>query len=270
MQLESQAAPNTVDNFLAYVHSGAYNNTFIHRSVSNFVIQSGGYILNDDLTARKITSLGNIINEYSISNIEGTVAMAKLGGDPDSATSEWFINLSDNADNLDNQNGGFTVFASVIDSDMSIVEQFASYTSYSIGSGATSNVFSSTPLKNYASGNSIQKENFVLFSQATQVPSYSENLLDGVVDVDDGRHFRVKMQMISASPITIQLEMQSIEQVNQSSEQNMRFDANSASLTIPSLFIDASVRLNQLVFNLSDAATFQFVLSSIDGIAYAP
>jgi hypothetical protein len=50
-----------------------------------------------------------------MSNIRGTIAMAKSPGDPDSATSEFFINLADNSENLDNQNGGFTVFAHVID-----------------------------------------------------------------------------------------------------------------------------------------------------------
>jgi peptidyl-prolyl cis-trans isomerase A (cyclophilin A) len=49
-----------------------------------------------------------------MSNLRGTIAMAKLGGDPDSATSEFFFNLADNSENLDNQNGGFTVFAQVI------------------------------------------------------------------------------------------------------------------------------------------------------------
>jgi len=59
----------------------------------------------------------SIMNEFSAdrSNLRGTVAMAKLGGDPDSATSQFFFNLDDNSENLDNQNGGFTVFAEVVE-----------------------------------------------------------------------------------------------------------------------------------------------------------
>ncbi len=59
-----------------------------------------------------ITSYGPIQNEFSSdrSNVSGTIAMAKVGNDPNSATSQWFVNLGDNSANLDNQNGGFTVF----------------------------------------------------------------------------------------------------------------------------------------------------------------
>ncbi|MBZ0172544.1 MAG: peptidylprolyl isomerase, partial [Phycisphaerales bacterium] len=61
-----------------------------------------------------VTQQDPIENEFELSNVKWTVAMAKLDGDPDSATSEWFINLADNSDNLDNQNGGFTVFGEVV------------------------------------------------------------------------------------------------------------------------------------------------------------
>jgi len=66
-------------------------------------------------------------NEFSPSrsNVRGTIAMAKLDGDPDSATNEWFINLGDNSANLDKQNGGFTVFGRVLDPGMDVVDTIA-------------------------------------------------------------------------------------------------------------------------------------------------
>src|SRR5438876_6253025 len=65
-----------------------------------------------------VPNFGSISNEFNIgtrmSNIYGTIAMAKAGGDPNSASSQWFFNLGDNSANLDNQNGGFTVFGRLV------------------------------------------------------------------------------------------------------------------------------------------------------------
>lgn len=109
VQLLPASAPNTVNNFLTYALSGAYDNSIIHRSVKNFVIQGGGY--KQDFSA--IPQNSPIINEYSLSNIRGTIAMAKMDGSPDSATDQWFFNVVDNSSNLNNNNGGFTVFGRV-------------------------------------------------------------------------------------------------------------------------------------------------------------
>lgn len=93
---------------------GSYDQTLIHRLVSNFVIQGGGYtwptIASNEIGGYplKVKSKGEIINEPGNSNLMGTIAMAKISGQPNSATSEWFINLKDNK-NLDSQNEGFTV-----------------------------------------------------------------------------------------------------------------------------------------------------------------
>ncbi len=67
----------------------------------------------------------SVINEPVYSNVKGTIAMAKLGNAPDSATDQWFFNLANNASNLDLQNGGFTVFGQVIGDSMAIIEKIA-------------------------------------------------------------------------------------------------------------------------------------------------
>ena len=125
--LLTSVAPLTVANFLQYANRGAYNNTVFHRSVPGFIIQTGGYILaGNDFTTR-VPQDAPVRNEYNISNTRGTVAMAKLGSNPNSATNEFFFNLADNSSNLNNQNGGFTVFGRVANaSSQAVVDRIAS------------------------------------------------------------------------------------------------------------------------------------------------
>ena len=108
-------APSNVANFLRYVKRGDYDNSFIHRSPPNFVVQGGGFKwVNNQAVA--IATDPPVINEFHVSNRRGTLAMAKVAGDPNSATSQWFFNLGDNSSTLDSQNGGFTVFGRVLES----------------------------------------------------------------------------------------------------------------------------------------------------------
>ena len=128
--------PITVDNFLNYVNDGDYDNVFFHRSVPGFIVQTGGFstnqaALNGSVPA-PIDTDSPIVNEPGISNLRATVAMAKLGGNPDSATSQFFINLYDNSDTLDDQNGGFTVFGDV--ADMTVPDAIEAFTVYDFGS----------------------------------------------------------------------------------------------------------------------------------------
>jgi cyclophilin family peptidyl-prolyl cis-trans isomerase len=131
IELLDTVAPLTVANFLNYVNDGDYESTFFHRSVPGFVVQGGGFIFNasdGDFFSGGVSHIPTdppIVNEFILSNLRGTIAMAKADGDPDSATSEWFFNLDDNSGNLDSQNGGFTVFARVLGSGMEVVDAIA-------------------------------------------------------------------------------------------------------------------------------------------------
>jgi cyclophilin family peptidyl-prolyl cis-trans isomerase len=114
--------PATTQNFIRYVRSGLYQNTFFHRHIPGFIIQGGGFlVLNRHTTNADFfptPTFPAITNEFLVgrrmSNVFGTISMAKLGSDPNSATSQFFFNLTNNSSNLDNQNGGFTAFGKVV------------------------------------------------------------------------------------------------------------------------------------------------------------
>jgi cyclophilin family peptidyl-prolyl cis-trans isomerase len=108
--LYSITTPQTVANFLAY----NYSDVLFHRAPPGFVVQGGGYrtYAAPDVFEHIATS-APVPNEPGIANTFGTVAMAKVADDPDSATSEFFFNVGNNSANLDNQNGGFTVFGRI-------------------------------------------------------------------------------------------------------------------------------------------------------------
>jgi peptidyl-prolyl cis-trans isomerase A (cyclophilin A) len=150
-----------VANFLNYVNNDRYDNSFIHRSVPGFVIQGGGYTYDAaSNTAPPIPQFGQVTNEFGISNLRGTIAMAKLpspasggpaNGGPNSATSQWFFNLSDsNAFNLNSQNGGFTVFGRVVGGGMSVVDSIAALQTFDLD-GSSQSTFDNVPLRNGAS-----------------------------------------------------------------------------------------------------------------------
>ena len=119
LQLFPSVAPDTVANFLGYRDRGDYDDGIAHRVVSDFVVQMGGFRFRNNSYEAIETQDQILLNEPCLSNVEGTIAMAKIGqGVPDpvnSATSQWFISLSDNSATLDSQNGGFTVFGLVLD-----------------------------------------------------------------------------------------------------------------------------------------------------------
>ncbi len=120
VELFDDAKPVTVRNFVRYVTAGSYTNLLIHRWVPGFVIQGGGFYVEGRTGTNVIEPVavfGAITNEFGsgppLSNTYGTLAMARVGGQTNSATSQWFFNLAHNA-SLDTVDGGFTVFGRVI------------------------------------------------------------------------------------------------------------------------------------------------------------
>ena len=121
VELFEQDKPLTVSNFVAYVKSGAWNDNILHRWIPNFVLQGGSYHVPHDPTLMTswdvsptiVTSFPTIPFERDVgrkfSNVYGTIAMARVGSDTNSASHDWFFNLKDNV-SLDTQSGGYTVF----------------------------------------------------------------------------------------------------------------------------------------------------------------
>jgi cyclophilin family peptidyl-prolyl cis-trans isomerase len=123
------ATPLTKDNFLAYLNPGidTYTQNLFHRSAAGFVIQGGAFKTGaapDKFIKAPI--LPDVDNEPGISNIRGTVAMAKVADQPNSATNQWFVNLDNNGKKpgilLDTQNEGFTAFARVAGNGMAVAD----------------------------------------------------------------------------------------------------------------------------------------------------
>jgi cyclophilin family peptidyl-prolyl cis-trans isomerase len=153
VQLFDQQTPQTVQNFFKYVTSGRYADTIFHRTVPNFVIQGGGFQFHANPSSLPaVPTDPAVVNEPLLSNQLGTIAMAKLGGNPNSATSQFFFNLADNSrgtPQLDTQNGGFTAFGSVLGSGMQTVNQLAAIPTQDRSGGDPSSPFGSIPLQNY-------------------------------------------------------------------------------------------------------------------------
>lgn len=116
IELDSKAAPKTVENFLSYVNDGTYDGTIFHRVIKDFMIQGGGFV--PQMVQKKTKD--SIINEADngLKNLRGTIAMARTM-EPHSATSQFFINTVDNSfldHTAKNARGwGYCVFGKVVD-----------------------------------------------------------------------------------------------------------------------------------------------------------
>ena len=113
MELDHKMAPKSVENFMAYVNENYYDGTIFHRVISGFMIQGGGFT--SDMKQKPTKA--PIVNEgkNGLLNTRGTLAMARTN-DPNSATSQFFINTVDNQFlNANGRNPGYAVFGQVID-----------------------------------------------------------------------------------------------------------------------------------------------------------
>jgi cyclophilin family peptidyl-prolyl cis-trans isomerase len=123
VELDEKAAPQTVENFLKYVDDGFFDGTIFHRIVPGFVIQGGG--LTADFKQKKTRAPIKNEARNGLKNLRGTLSMARTN-DVDSATSQFFVNLKDNAflDHKGSANFGYAVFGRVTEG-MDVVDKIA-------------------------------------------------------------------------------------------------------------------------------------------------
>jgi len=124
LELNGEKAPISTLNFMQYAEDGYYDGTVFHRVIDTFMIQGGG--LDKDLNKKKGEVRPGIKNEFSngLKNKRGTISMARIGGLPDSATTQFFINVVDNPslDMPGRDGAAYAVFGKVVDG-MDVVDK---------------------------------------------------------------------------------------------------------------------------------------------------
>jgi peptidyl-prolyl cis-trans isomerase A (cyclophilin A) len=270
IELFDDVTPITVANFLNYVNSGRYNGTAIHRAVViqgvPFVIQ-GGWLSYDQgsNSLNAIATDTEIPNEFALPNTRGTVAMAKLAGDPNSATSQWFVNLSDNSANLDAQNGGFTVFGRVLGDGMDIVDSIAALPTYTLTG------IEDFPLFNY-SGAPINSSNFVNIAVVVEEVEAEPNFIDEstgllriTVDAGTAGIAAMSFSITAMEPeVVITLDLSSVQLLSDTVDKIATFDATSGELFLPELAVSGVPAFKNLRFSLSDPQLLVFTLESFE------
>jgi cyclophilin family peptidyl-prolyl cis-trans isomerase len=121
IELDDEKAPKTVENFIGYVKSNFYSDTIFHRVLNGFMVQGGGFT--KDMQQKKPRTPIEIESQNGLKNYKYTIAMARTS-DPNSATSQFFINVKDNAmlDYPSRDGFGYTVFGTVI-SGMATIDE---------------------------------------------------------------------------------------------------------------------------------------------------
>lgn len=178
-----RTTPATVANFLRYINEERYNGTIIHRSLPGFVVQGGGFTVPtaNDQSPTPVPTFTSVVNEPGNSNVRGTLAMAKLPNNPNSATNQWFVNVGNNSANLDGQNGGFTVFGRVIGNGMQVVDAIAGLPVFNASTHYNNSTFSDLPLRNFTQ-TPVKPENFVSMT-ISAIPEMSFSVTSSNADL---------------------------------------------------------------------------------------
>jgi peptidyl-prolyl cis-trans isomerase A (cyclophilin A) len=282
MDLMPEVASKTVANFLHYVADGDYDNTFIQRSEPGFVVQGGGVRTVPMLAP--VPSDPAVENEYSTPNTRGTVALAKLDGDPNSGTNQWFVNLADNTDILGtDNNGGFTVFAKVRDADMAVFDQIAALERMNLASlSQLFGAFGAAPMLRTSNPEGLSLADFVVVKRA-YIPGHEINpcvakpgALTELADrsftlpvrMPDGGilEFRFEQQYVDGAPV-FRPTLWRVRALKDVGQDTATYDGDTGLLTIPSVYVPGTAE--QVFYNVKlrmipGSQELDFMLESYD------
>ena len=183
VEMRPDVAPVNVANFVSYMNSGAYSNSIIHRVVAGFINQGGGYYTDNTAKIYAIPQKASVANEFNLSNVRGTLAMALVGNDPNSATNQFFFNTADNSAYLDTPPAAYTVIGQVVQiqllingnlmcggaTGLGVMDAINAEPTYDLSSNFGS-AFSQIPLVDYTQGTALKETNFVLINSIDQTP----------------------------------------------------------------------------------------------------
>lgn len=268
IELLDESAPQTVQNFLNYVNRNDYNGTYLHRVVDDFVVQGGAYGFQLFYGPVDVPVDPPVLNEPGASNVRGTVAMAKLDGQPDSATNQWFVNLSDNT-SLDTTNGGFTVFGTVLGNGMIILDAIDDLPAVSLGYKASSAPYWTESFNNGLDFVYMNAEVVERFSEAPHVYETNTGKLITTVSVDGGSELiSLNFDTIASDPeVVLQANTKSIIPRKETFPDIATYSTSDNRLRIPSLEVNQNGNvflLNNVVFVLSNTELSQFTLESYE------
>lgn len=169
------AVPATVTNFKNYASLGRYNGVCFHRSVSNDILETGGFIGTGTANRfNRVVAEAPIANEFGFENIRGTVAMVTVPGDPNSATSQFAINLKDNRATLDYADGGRSVFGRITSTTLAVatttINGYRKTTQNLLLDGSTT----TTPFVNFplnSTSNTMDQTKLVKINSLASIPT---------------------------------------------------------------------------------------------------
>lgn len=279
IELYGDAAPQNVQNFLNYVNRGAYAGSYFHRldTTSNNVLQGGGFTFQPWVGPIAIPADPPVPLEYNLPNVRGSIGVARTT-DPNSATSQWYINLEDNTEGFGPTatSAGYTVIGAVLGDGMNVVDAIAELETYELG--ATHSQF---PLRNYPNedaGNIVRPSNLVLmnaevthrYSEAVSVFEYQSTLLFTSVSVNGGEEMYTLNLSLVPDPekIIFRLNTETMVPLQAAIEGMSTYSTSDNLLRIPSVEVNdfgLILTLSNVVLRLTDPATWEFTVESYDG-----
>lgn len=275
IEVNEQAAPITGSNFLNYVRSGRYNNTFIHGATGGTLIRGGGYSLDSCTSGPQPIATDDPIplESTGLSNLHGTIAALRPSAEPDAATSQWFINLG-NDPVLDTLDGGYAVFGKVLGDGLNVVQKISVANPVSLG------FFLETPSINYFETildcQFFSRDNLVqvLMSVVTEdsgnnIATATYNPTSATVDINldlgSTGFTRISFDVtLSALLPTIQADLDSAFDLQGPVPNMATYDEISGELVIPSIAVDGEIEFRNVIFDLTDPETATFTLRSFD------